>query len=182
MHAHSGVIILGAWRRGRPHRLDVGQMRRYMASLDRSRASRMRSVHPAWSARLLAAVAALALMLAFATGASAHPGHSHQGPVTHAAVDVIVHQAGQLGAEVRAVHAAHHAHRQHGNGHKCPEGTGCCCCDAACHGSHASYAIVIVAGPVPVSAAIAPAAPPATFLNGVEPGSLERPPNTPVRA
>ena len=132
----------------------------------------MRSNTTTWTARLLAAVTALALVVACTVGAYAHaaghalPAHEHAVAASHAAGD-----AGQEDTCEPAVPKTGHV----GHAHDC-DGTSQSpldCCDTLCHGGQAILAPSVL---VPHPALSAPLIQSAAPFDGAGSAGLDRPP------
>jgi len=133
----------------------------------------MRSNTTAWTARLLAAVAALALVVACTVGAYAHaaghalPAHEHAVPASHAAHHAVHHGDTCEPAVSKTGHVGH-AHGCDGTSQSPLD-----CCDTLCHGGPAILAQSVL---VPHPALYAPLIHSATAFDGAGPAGLDRPP------
>jgi hypothetical protein len=133
----------------------------------------MRSNTTAWTARLLAAVTALALVVACIVGAYAHaaghalPAHEHA-----VAASGVAHHTGHRGdtcqPAVSKTGPAGHAHGCDGTSQSPLD-----CCDTLCHGGQAILAPSVL---VPHPALSAPLIQSAAHFDGAGSAGLDRPP------
>lgn len=133
----------------------------------------MRSVSPAWPARLLAAVTALALVVACVVGAYAHAAGHALPSAAHGAA--MVGDGGHAGHHAPLSKMATPAPGQTGGAHDC-DGTGHShpdYYDTICHGGQAILAAAML---VPHPTLYAPLIQSAAAFDGAEPGGLDRPP------
>lgn len=145
----------------------------------------MLSVRKTWLARLLATVAALALIVACIVGTYSHYSHAaghahHHAPQTAHAVHAEGHgPAGHAHhtGEHRQLTGVHHA----GEHEHAPPGTGEAsdCSDLICHGG---FAVLAAAPAIPHPLGSTLVIPPVAALHSTKPSGLDRPPKASVRA
>ena len=134
----------------------------------------MRSIHQPWLTRLIAVVTTLALVFASVMGAYGHAaGHNHYSSPGVAHTQDVDQQTAS--ADTQAAHAdCDHSHNRADTGSSHAD-----CLDTICHGGYAvlgtTWIVPLLARPLPF---IVPIASPI----GTQPGSLERPPRSPVLA